>query len=566
MVEFETTPTSVSAQQDSGPAEIVNNHLLHDLGYAVVLALLLILVLVAWNRSLSRMVSRRTAELKASESRQRAILQAEPESVIIVSPQGDIVEINPAGLALFQASTIEEARQRPLLEYIRPEHREAFKELRRQVLRGENGMLEFELEGLRGARYWLATHATVLRDAAGNPETMLGVTRNITDRKRTEALTAGQLQVLEMIASGAPLNDTLAVLLRVVEAQSPDMLCSILLLQADGIHVRHGAAPSLPEEFIRAIDGSVIGPQAGSCGTAAFRRERVFVEDIATDPLWQDYKQFALPHGLRACWSTPICDTQNNVLGTFAIYYRESGLPRAEHIQLIEAASHTARICINRHRTEAALRESEERFRQSQKMEAIGNLASGIAHDFNNVLSAINGNAELALQDVGLDHPAHQSLAEIVKAGTRAKNLVQQILTFTRSQKPQRSMVALGPLVQETAGFVRVALPPTAELNVTLAPDAPSILANATQIQQVLLNLLTNAWHALLDSCGRIEVDLSCVTLDDAAVRMHPKLHAGVYAYLSVRDNGRGMDAATRARIFEPFFTTRANAQGTGWG
>jgi GAF domain len=117
-----------------------------------------------------------------------------------------------------------------------------------------------------------------------------------------------QNEVLALVVRGAPLSDTLEVLLRAIEAPADGMLCSILLLDKDGIHVRHGAAPSLPESYIRAIDGERIGPIAGSCGTAAYRREPVIVEDIATDPLWAPYREVALAHGLRACWSTPMLD------------------------------------------------------------------------------------------------------------------------------------------------------------------------------------------------------------------------------------------------------------------
>jgi PAS domain S-box-containing protein len=162
---------------------------------------------------------------------------------------------------------------------------------------------------------------------------------DITDRKRAEALVAGQNRILELIATGVPLPATLDALLRFLEAQSPGMLCSILLLDADGGHVRHGAAPSLPAAFTRAIDGEPIGPVAGSCGTAAWRREAVFVADIATDPLWAGYRDVALGFGLRACWSTPICDAQERVLGTFAIYYREPGLPTPRHRELIGVAT-----------------------------------------------------------------------------------------------------------------------------------------------------------------------------------------------------------------------------------
>jgi len=183
-----------------------------------------------------------------------------------------------------------------------------------------------------------------------------------TERKRTETLLGGQRQVLEMIATGEPLPETLTALIQLIEAQSPGMLGSILLLDKDGVHVRHGAAPSLPAEFISAVDGQPIGPVAGSCGTAAYRKEAVFVEDIATDPLWESYKVAALPHGLRASWSTPIFDAQGQVLGTFAMYYRQPGLPKQEHLHLIDTATHIAAIAINRHRQEVGLRNSENRF------------------------------------------------------------------------------------------------------------------------------------------------------------------------------------------------------------
>src|SRR6185503_16359642 len=182
-------------------------------------------------------------------------------------------------------------------------------------------------------------------------------------QRRANALLLGQKQVLERIALGAPLSETLDALLRVVEGEAPQLVASILLLDKDGIHVRHGAGPSLSARFKTAVDGSPIGPKAGSCGTAAHRKEAVIVEDIATDPLWADYKELALPEGLRACWSTPIFDAQRNVLGTFALYYRLPGLPNERHLRLIDMVTQTAAVCIAKHRADEALRESEEQFR-----------------------------------------------------------------------------------------------------------------------------------------------------------------------------------------------------------
>lgn len=157
-----------------------------------------------------------------------------------------------------------------------------------------------------------------------------------------EAFTAGQQEVEKMIERGAPLGDILSTLVRMIEAQSPGMLCSVLLLSADGNHVEHGAAPSLPPEYATAIDGSPIGPKSGSCGTAMYRGEPVIVTDILTDPLWEDYRDLAKGTGFRACWSTPIMSSRGKVLGSFAMYYAQPQAPTGDEARLTEAATRLA--------------------------------------------------------------------------------------------------------------------------------------------------------------------------------------------------------------------------------
>ncbi len=192
------------------------------------------------------------------------------------------------------------------------------------------------------------------------------------DKADALVMLEGQRRILEMIATGSSLDATLNALVHFLEALSADMLCSILLLDADGVHVRHGAAHSLPEEYNRAIDGMLIGPNAGSCGTAAFRREPIFVENIDTDPLWKDFRELALKYDLRACWSTPIFDAQRVVLGTFAIYHRKPMLPQKWHLDRIAVATHLASIAIGKQREESALKRSEERLSAAQTQARIG--------------------------------------------------------------------------------------------------------------------------------------------------------------------------------------------------
>jgi signal transduction histidine kinase/CheY-like chemotaxis protein len=182
--------------------------------------------------------------------------------------------------------------------------------------------------------------------------------RERANRKRAEALLAGEKRILEMIAKGDLLPAILDALCQLVEEQLPDVISSVLLL--DGDRLRHGGAPSLPKSYNNAIDGLVIGPSEGSCGTAAYRREPVIVSDIATDPLWAKYRDLALEHSLRACWSTPILSSEKKVLGTFAMYYREPRSPPSQDFGLIELATHLVRIAVERDRAEQALRTSEQ--------------------------------------------------------------------------------------------------------------------------------------------------------------------------------------------------------------
>lgn len=179
---------------------------------------------------------------------------------------------------------------------------------------------------------------------------------NVTDDKRNEALRNAHNKVLELAIGDSPLETTLSALIRIVETSSrTGVLGSILLLDADGKHLRHGAAPSLPKEYIAAIDGSEIGACAGSCGTAAYLGAAVFVSDIATDPLWADYKEVALPHGLGACWSIPILTRGRKVLGTFAMYHREPREPTIRDLLLVDLITQTAALVIDRDRAQAAL-------------------------------------------------------------------------------------------------------------------------------------------------------------------------------------------------------------------
>jgi GAF domain-containing protein len=161
-----------------------------------------------------------------------------------------------------------------------------------------------------------------------------------------EQFLSAQDRIKEMIAADAPLNEILSNLVLLIESQSPGMLCSVLQLSDDGNHVRHVVAPSLPDTYVKAIDGSPIGPKHGSCGTAMFRGKPVISSDILSDPLWDDYRQYATAIGVRACWSTPIMSSKGKVLGSFAMYYREPRTPTGAESGLTNVATKLAALAI----------------------------------------------------------------------------------------------------------------------------------------------------------------------------------------------------------------------------
>src|SRR5271166_1327139 len=232
---------------------------------------------------------------------------------------------------------------------------------------------ELRFRSANGEYRWFLDRAVPLRDTTGTILNWYGVLTDIEDRKQAEALIAGEKRVLELVAKGSPLPEILDSLCRLVEEQARGALASILLVEGD--RLRHGSAPSLPKAYTDAIDGGLIGPCAGSCGTAAYRGQQVIVEDIATDPLWANYCDVALPHSLRACWSTPIVSSQGKVIATFAMYYREPRHPSRRDQEIIEQITHLAGVAIERKLTYDQLQRSEAYLAESQKLTHTGSWA-----------------------------------------------------------------------------------------------------------------------------------------------------------------------------------------------
>lgn len=213
-----------------------------------------------------------------------------------------------------------------------------------------------------GEYRWFLTQGVPLRDESGKIVRWYGTNVDIDERKRAESLLEGEKNLLEMIATGVALKDILNALCLTIEAYRSGTLASVLLLNQDGVHLDSVAGPNLPEGWTKQMEKLPIGPCAGSCGTAAYRASPVIVSDIATDPLWDapEHRASALRHGLRASWSNPVLSSKGQVLGTFCIYHREPGTPTSQDLELMDLATHLARVALERDRAEEAVRASEQ--------------------------------------------------------------------------------------------------------------------------------------------------------------------------------------------------------------
>ena len=236
------------------------------------------------------------------------------------------------------------------LELLAPEIAQKFFADEQKIVQSGRPMIDMEecVFGASGGKTWILTTKVPLRNDRNEIIGVAGISRDITERKLADALRDGQAQILEMIAMGAPLEDVLDRLVRLIESQLTGIFASILLVDRDGARLRHGAAPSLPEAYVKAVDGVRIGPKAGSCGTAAYRREPVMVADVMTDPLWADFKGLAAAHGLRSCWSTPILSNRGEVRGVFAMYSKEVREPSPVEMRLVDVTTRMAGIAIER--------------------------------------------------------------------------------------------------------------------------------------------------------------------------------------------------------------------------
>jgi signal transduction histidine kinase/ActR/RegA family two-component response regulator len=381
------------------------------------------------------------------------------------------------------------------------------------------------------------------------------------ERERSEKQKELQRGVTEILALGVPLSETHQKIL--------ERLCAELRWEVGALWIVDRAAKvlrctetwyPLSTEFGRlaALNRTTTLAVGQSLPGAVWADGRAASSaNVALDPRC-GRRAMAAELGLRGWIGFPIM-LPRQILGVAEFFSVKTQLPDEEMLVALTAIGLQIGQFIER-------RQLEERFRQAQKMEAVGTLSGGIAHDFNNIIGAIVGYTELAKMDVGESPQVVAHLDQVLQGAKRAAELVRQILAFSRQHEQARQPIQLRHVVTEALKLLRAMIPTSIEFEVSMAMDVPTVLADATQIHQIVMNLGTNASHAMKERVGRLTVTLENFDVGADGMETQMGLQSGHHVRLSISDTGHGMDQATLSRIFEPFFTTKAPGEGTGLG
>lgn len=454
--------------------------------------------------------------IRESENRLRTIIETEPECVKILDADGKLQLMNSAGLAMIEAESLEPLVGQSIFSLINPEHHESFRKLLQHVFEGNKGILEYGIVGLKGHSRWMETHMAPLRNDRGAVVEALGVTRDVTERKKAdEAL-----------------------------KRSQEWLGAIFEASRDGIVVEHNEIITFANQSYARIFGYE-------------RPAELLGSHISVVQSAENNEQM-LEFGRRRLRGEP----------TPAVY-EFKGRRKDGAIIDLEASVSTDKIAedfyiITVVRDVAERKKMEDHLRQSQKIEAVGKLAGGVAHGFNNLLTAILGYCELLRSELSGKEAGLSYLSEIKKAGDRAAMLTSQLLAFSRKQVLTPQLLDLHKSVVDMQEILRRLIGESHKLVIGGTPSLGCVNADPGQITQVIMNLALNARDAMSDG-GTLTIETSNKNLQpDEAKRM--SLLPGPYIVLRVSDTGCGMDTTVQAHVFEPFFTTKDQGKGTGLG
>ena len=465
--------------------------------------------------------------LQEKERYLQTIIDASPECIKLLASDGSLLMMNRSGLRMIEADSLEQVKGKYMSALVVERDRPMFEALTSKVFNGESTMLEFEAMSLRGSSIWLETHAVPFRNANNDIIALLGLTRDITERKRA----IDKLQQSEER-------------FRSIMALSPDIISIIsetgeLIYNSPAALNIHGYNQ---EEMIGLNTFELIHPDDQGPINSVFQEILANPGQIKTAQFRYQNKDGSYVW-MECCACNQLANPHINGIIAVSRNIQERKQLEEEHLIL------------------------EKQLLHAQKLESLGVLAGGIAHDFNNILTAIIGNAELALMRLNPESPAMENLQRIEKAAARAADLARQMLAYSGKGKFVVEHIDLNRLVEEMGHMLEVSISKKAVLRYNLTKPLPAISVDATQIRQIIMNLVINASEAIGDTSGVIAITTGCLECNVDYLQkfwLTDPIPAGLYVSLEIADTGCGMDKETLSRIFDPFFTTKFTGRGLG--
>ena len=523
--------------------------------------------------------------LREDEEYYRQIFNSTSEAIFIHNAEnGQILDVNQSGLKMM-GYTNEEILQLSINDLSSGEYpytEEKAVEFVRKAVEQEPQLFEWKSKTKSGDYFW--TEVALKSSVVGGENRVIAIVRDITDRKTT--MNALHLKNRALIVSRevtkAAINaldeeELLRESCRILVDNGGYLLAWVGYTQHDeNRNVCPVAQYGYEEGYLENLQITWSDEERGHgpTGTAIRQRKPAVAQDILNDPKFKPWQDAAIKRGYKSSLALPLLDLEKDeCIGAINIYSKNPNAFDTEEITLLTGISSellygikTLRTRKEKQQAENAKAKIEKQLIQAQKMEAIGTLAGGIAHDFNNILSAILVNTEMALLDLPADSKATNNLHRVMKAGSRAADLVKHILTFSRQRDSKLEPLRIQLVLREALKLLRPSIPTTIKVNQNIAQDCEPILADPTQIHQIVLNLCTNAYHAMRETGGNLDVSLEPVTLRTEDLNYKINLQPGSYVKLGISDTGYGITKDIQDKIFEPFFTTKATGEGTGLG
>ena len=491
-------------------------------GVAVLLAGIALLLL--WNTQLKRQVAAATRTLSESEERLRSFGNALPDVAFVLDEDGRYLEILTAEEHLLYKD-ISDLKNSVMHEVLPKDVADQSLEVIGQTISiGKTQIFEYKLDFSTGQR-WFEARLSPMFGTSYDKRIVTCISRDITERKKVEEALRESEERLKLLFEFAP--------------------DAYYLIDLEG----------------RFLDGNQIAEKISGYKKEELIGKNFFeVGFLAPDQIQKattilEKNIQGLPGGPAELLLTRKDGSVVSIeISTYPVKIKNQ-------IQILGIA----RDITERNRSEEEKRKLESQLVQAQKMEAIGTLAGGIAHDFNNILSAIIGYSELALDDANAGSLLERNLRGVLKAGGRAKDLVQQILTFSRQSEQELKPLQVGIIAKEVLKLIRATFPTTIEIRRNIQSNS-AVLADSAQVHQIFMNLCTNAGHAMTANGGTLDISLKDVNIDTDFLAQHPEMTPGAYINLTVKDTGHGMAPDIVERIFEPYFTTKGKGEGTGLG